>query len=67
MSGPIDDGGVAFEDLTARARIREAALKHFAEEGYERATIRAIRAQRRGVTGAAPPPLRVEGGVAHGV
>jgi AcrR family transcriptional regulator len=42
MSGPIDDGGVAFEDLTARARIREAALKHFAEEGYERATIRAI-------------------------
>ena len=42
MSGPIDEGGVAFEDLTARARIREAALKHFAEEGYERATIRAI-------------------------
>jgi TetR/AcrR family transcriptional regulator, regulator of cefoperazone and chloramphenicol sensitivity len=33
---------VAFEDLTARARIREAALKHFAEEGYERTTIRAI-------------------------
>jgi AcrR family transcriptional regulator len=42
MSGPIDDGGVAFEDLTARARIREAALKHFAQDGYERATIRAI-------------------------
>ena len=42
MSGPIDDSGVAFEDLTARARIREAALKHFAEDGYERATIRAI-------------------------
>jgi len=33
---------VAFEDLTARARIREAALKHFAEDGYERATIRSI-------------------------
>jgi TetR/AcrR family transcriptional regulator, regulator of cefoperazone and chloramphenicol sensitivity len=33
---------VAFEDLTARARIREAALDHFAEQGYERATIRAI-------------------------
>ncbi len=31
-------------DLTARARIREAALRHFAEEGYERATIRAIAA-----------------------
>jgi AcrR family transcriptional regulator len=29
-------------DLTARARIREAALRHFAEEGYERATIRGI-------------------------
>ena len=34
--------GVAFGDLTARARIREAALQHFAEEGYERATIRGI-------------------------
>lgn len=31
-----------FEDLTARARIREAALDHFAKDGYERATIRAI-------------------------
>ena len=41
MSSPVE-GAVAFEDLTARARIREAALKHFAEEGYERATIRAI-------------------------
>jgi AcrR family transcriptional regulator len=38
----LDEGTVAFEDLTARARIREAALKHFAEEGYERATIRSI-------------------------
>jgi AcrR family transcriptional regulator len=36
------EGTVAFEDLTARARIREAALEHFAEEGYERATIRSI-------------------------
>ena len=35
-------GSVAFKDLTARARIREAALKCFAEEGYERATIRGI-------------------------
>ena len=40
---------VAFEDLTARARIREAALEHFAREGYERATIRAI-AQTAGVS-----------------
>jgi TetR/AcrR family transcriptional regulator, regulator of cefoperazone and chloramphenicol sensitivity len=29
-------------DLTARVRIRDAALTHFAEEGYERTTIRAI-------------------------
>ena len=35
--GPaIGDGSVAFEDLTARARIHEAALAHFATEGYER-------------------------------
>ncbi len=38
----MDDGGVAFEDLTARARIRESALKHFADDGYEGATIRSI-------------------------
>ncbi len=43
------EGAVAFEDLTARARIREAALQHFAEEGYERATIRSI-AQTAGVS-----------------
>ncbi len=46
---PNDEAVVAFEDLTARARIREAALKHFAEEGYERATIRSI-AQTAGVS-----------------
>jgi AcrR family transcriptional regulator len=34
----------AFADLTARARIRDAALSHFAEHGYERATIRRIAA-----------------------
>ena len=39
---PLDEGAVAFSDLTARARIREAALRHFAEQGYERATIRGI-------------------------
>jgi AcrR family transcriptional regulator len=38
----LANGTVAFEDLTARARIREAALVHFAEDGYERATIREI-------------------------
>jgi hypothetical protein len=31
-------GGPAFEDLTARARIRQAALAQFAEQGFERAT-----------------------------
>jgi AcrR family transcriptional regulator len=44
-----DLGAVAFGDLTARARIREAALEHFAEEGFERATVRAI-AQTAGVS-----------------
>jgi AcrR family transcriptional regulator len=45
----MDARSVAFEDLTARARIREAALQHFADDGYERATIRAI-AQTAGVS-----------------
>ncbi|HEY3503412.1 MAG TPA: helix-turn-helix domain-containing protein [Actinocatenispora sp.] len=36
--------GLDPEDLTARARIREAALRHFGEVGFERATIRAIAA-----------------------
>ncbi len=35
-------GGAAFEDLTARARIRNAALRYFTEYGYDRATIRDI-------------------------
>jgi AcrR family transcriptional regulator len=48
-TGSFGKGSGAFEDLTARARIREAALKHFADEGYERATIRAI-AQTAGVS-----------------
>lgn len=30
------------EDLTARARIRDAALRQFGEHGFERATIRGI-------------------------
>ncbi len=34
----------AHDDLTARARIRQAALAQFAEHGYERATIRGIAA-----------------------
>ena len=48
-SAGLDERPVAFEDLTARARIREAALEHFARDGYERATIRAI-AQTAGVS-----------------
>lgn len=43
------DTAVAFGDLTARARIREAALRHFAEQGFQRATIRKI-AQTAGVS-----------------
>ncbi|GAA2208845.1 TetR/AcrR family transcriptional regulator [Nonomuraea monospora] len=37
------------EDLTARARIRDAALRHFGEHGFERATIRGI-AETAGVS-----------------
>jgi AcrR family transcriptional regulator len=37
------------EDLTARARIRDAALSHFGEHGFERATIRGI-AETAGVS-----------------
>jgi AcrR family transcriptional regulator len=36
-------------DLTARARIRDAALLHFGEHGFDRATIRAI-AETAGVS-----------------
>jgi AcrR family transcriptional regulator len=46
---PPEIGSAAFGDLTARARIREAALEHFAEEGFDRATVRAI-AQTAGVS-----------------
>jgi AcrR family transcriptional regulator len=46
MATETRDGGSArrpaFEDLTARARIRDAALGQFAEHGFERATIRGI-------------------------
>lgn len=35
-------GSPAFEDLTARARIRNAALEQFATCGFDRATIRDI-------------------------
>lgn len=38
-SGP---SGPDPEDLTARARIRDAALAHFGEHGFEKATIRGI-------------------------
>ncbi|MEZ7125286.1 TetR/AcrR family transcriptional regulator [Nonomuraea sp. AD125B] len=37
------------EDLTARARIRDAALRHFGEHGFDRATTRAI-AETAGVS-----------------
>ncbi|MBB5782480.1 TetR/AcrR family transcriptional regulator [Nonomuraea jabiensis] len=37
------------EDLTARARIRDAAMRHIGEHGFERATIRGI-AETAGVS-----------------
>lgn len=42
MSTGVGSKTRAFEDLTARARIRDAALRHFADEGFARATIRDI-------------------------
>jgi len=47
-------GSPAFEDLTARARIREAALAQFAAVGFEKATIRVIAAD----AGVSPGLLR---------
>jgi len=47
-------GTPAFEDLTARARIREAALAQFAAVGFEKATVRAIAAD----AGVSPGLLR---------
>ena len=44
----------AFDDLTARARIREAAMEQFAEQGFEQATIRGIAA----AAGVSPGLLR---------
>jgi AcrR family transcriptional regulator len=43
-------GETAFEDLTARARIRDAALRLFADRGIDGATIREIAASA-GVSG----------------
>jgi AcrR family transcriptional regulator len=44
----------AFDDLTARARIRQAAMEQFAEHGFERTTIRGIAA----AAGVSPGLLR---------
>ena len=41
MSSTNHDGRAA-EDLTARARIRDAAIEQFTERGFDRATIREI-------------------------
>ena len=41
-SAPPGDRSAPPGDLTARARIRDAAIRHFADEGYERTTIRGI-------------------------
>jgi len=47
-------GPAAREDLTARARIRDAAIEQFAERGYDRATIREI----AGAAGVSPGLVR---------
>ena len=48
MANPVTD--VALEDLTARARIRDAALVLFAERGTNSTTVRDI-AKAAGVSG----------------
>jgi AcrR family transcriptional regulator len=45
----VTTSGPDTEDLTARARIRDAALRHFGEHGFDRATTRAI-AETAGVS-----------------
>jgi len=42
----VDDAmhGTGFDDLTARARIRQAAMAQFAEHGFDKTTIRGIAA-----------------------
>jgi len=52
MAEPVR--GPGFEDLTARARIRQAALALFAEQGFDRTTIRGIAA----AAGVSPGLLR---------
>jgi TetR/AcrR family transcriptional regulator, regulator of cefoperazone and chloramphenicol sensitivity len=52
MGRPIDDP--AFEDLTARARIRDAAIRLFAERGIDGTTVRDIALQ----AGVSPGLLR---------
>ncbi len=54
VAKPVPADAPAFDDLTARARIREAALAQFTEHGYERATIRGIAA----AAGVSPGLLR---------
>src|SRR5271170_4274515 len=53
-AGQPADKSAAPGDLTARARIREAAISHFADDGYERTTIRGIAA----TAGVSPGLLR---------
>jgi AcrR family transcriptional regulator len=50
---PAAIGEPAFEDLTGRARIRDAALRLFAEGGVEGTTVRSI-ARAAGVRPATP-------------
>lgn len=51
------------EDLTARARIRDAAMLQFGQEGFDRATIRAI----AGTAGVSPGLVRHHFGSKQGL
>ena len=58
---PINERSVAFEDITARARIREAALEHFARGRIRACDDPGDCQDRRRFTRTAPAPLRIEG------
>ena len=55
--------GAGFDDLTARAKIRQAAMAQFAEHGYEKTTIRGIAA----VVGVSPGLVRHHFGSKQGL
>jgi AcrR family transcriptional regulator len=59
----VDVAGTSYDDLTARARIRQAALAQFAQHGFDRTTVRGIAA----AAGVSPGLLRHHFGSKQGL